>query len=97
MDVNEIMRRVKTDLLLKRLDLGELGFTETTISDDAPLLGERGLGLTLVDAVDLVVGAELLFQIEFGEITRDRIPQLCTTVRDFSRRVHRLRTGVDAV
>ncbi len=95
MGVDEIMRRVKSDLLLGRLELGELGFTEASISDDISLLDEGGLGLDSVDALDLVVGAELLFQVKFGEISRDRITQICTTVRDFSEHVHRLQ-AVDA-
>lgn len=83
-DERRIIDHIKQDLLLDRLELGEMGFTLETIADDALLLDERGLGLDSVDALDLMVGVERTFGFKFGDIDKALIESVCRSLTDLT-------------
>lgn len=84
-----ILDCIKQDLLLDRLELGDMGFTLETIPDDALLLDEDGLGLDSVDALDLLVGVERTFGFKFGEIDKDLIESVCRSLTDLTQHIQK--------
>lgn len=72
---------IKQDLLLDRLELGDMGFTFDSISDDVLLLDDSGLALDSVDALDLIVGLERKFGFKVEQIDKSFIESKCQSLR----------------
>jgi acyl carrier protein len=75
-----ILQFIRKDLLIERLDLGGNGVELSDIEEDTALLGE-GLSIDSVDALDLLVGIEKKFGLEFPEIGPAFVEASCKSVR----------------
>ena len=75
-----ILQFIRKDLLIERLDLGGNGVELSDIEEDTALLGE-GLSIDSVDALDLLVGIEKKFGLEFPDIGPDFVEASCKSVR----------------
>jgi acyl carrier protein len=75
-----ILRFIKQDLLIDRLDLGGSGVELSDIEEDTRLLGD-GLSIDSVDALDLLVGIEKKFGLEFPDIGPAFVEASCKSVR----------------
>ena len=75
-----IVSKIRNDILMDRLELGDVGIRAEDITPDSKLMDESGLGLDSVDALDVLVAVQQIFQIEIKEIDRAFIEEKCLTV-----------------
>ncbi len=81
---SEIITFIKKDLLLERLDLADTGLTLADIHDDTSLLGDEGLALDSVDALDLLVNVEKTFSLKTLNLDKTFIDTTCQSVRSLT-------------
>jgi acyl carrier protein len=76
----EILDYLINSLLLDRLELADEGYGPTDFSEDTALLGDEGVGLDSVDALDLLVGVELKYQLKPIDIDSGFIADHCASI-----------------
>ena len=69
-----------SDVLFGRLDLSELGFTRSQISEETPLFAAEGLGLDSVEALEIAVAVQQIFGFRIENLDRTFFEQHCATV-----------------
>lgn len=72
---------IRRDILMDRLELGELGITLESIAPDTLLMADAGLGLDSVDALDVLVAVQQIFGFKIETIDRAFIEAQCRSVR----------------
>jgi len=83
--MNEISRetvidRIKREILLGRLELNDVGITMDDLKNDIPLLGEEGLNLDSVDALDIIVSIQQMFGFKIDSIDREFVLNVCKNI-----------------
>ena len=81
---NEIIFKIRKDILMDRLELGDLGVTLDSITPDSVLMDDSGLGLDSVDALDVLVAVQQIFGFTIETIDRAFIEDKCHTVRSLA-------------
>ena len=80
----DIVSKIRTDILMDRLELGDVGVTLDSITSESILMDESGLGLDSVDALDILVGVQQIFGFKIDAIDRTFIGEKCRTVRSLA-------------
>jgi acyl carrier protein len=81
---DEIREIVRTKVLFEGLELSDLGFSLDDVRDDTHLVGDEGLALDSVDALEILSLLQKTFGIEIGKIDKkvlaDHLSTLSTLV-----------------
>jgi acyl carrier protein len=95
--LEDVISKIRQDILMDRLELGEVGITLEGITPDSMLMAENGLGLDSVDALDVLVAIQQIFGFKIENIDRAFIEQTCRTVMSLAEyvldRLNQVRKG----
>lgn len=83
----EIAEKIRTVVIYEGLELDELGIGLEDIGDDVLLFDAAGLDLDSVDALEVLVGVQREFGVQFPEIDQAFITEHCATVGRLARAV----------
>ncbi len=71
MDRNKIIKILKEDILMKGLELEDIGISIDEITDDVRIIGDEGLALDSVDALEIVAQVKKHFNIQIEDVNQE--------------------------
>lgn len=83
---NELLNWVKAELIFKRLNLADMGWSVDEVGDETLLFQKEGLDLDSVDGLELAVGIEQKLGLKVGKLREDTAKTKFATprsIRDF--------------